>query len=95
MADATSTIGRAYEVERKWRGRRAIVEILAQRMVLNLNVAADTPIRLQLAELDEYRFLAPDQATGLFPAWAVGRLAAAVAARRTGTTVYLPMLTTG
>jgi len=28
----------SYEVERKWRGRRAIVEILAQRMVLNLNV---------------------------------------------------------
>jgi 8-oxo-dGTP pyrophosphatase MutT (NUDIX family) len=58
-------------------------------------IAADTPIRLQLAELDEYRFLAPDQAAGLFPAWAAGRLAAAVAARHTGTTVYLPMFTTG
>jgi 8-oxo-dGTP pyrophosphatase MutT (NUDIX family) len=53
-------------------------------------IAADTPIRLQLEELDEYRFVAPALAARLFPAWAVGRLAAAVEARRTGTTVYLP-----
>ena len=38
MADATSPPAPSYEVERKWRGRRAIVEILAQRMVLNLNL---------------------------------------------------------
>ena len=57
-------------------------------------VAADPPIRLQMEELDEYRFVAPAEAAGLFPAWAVGRLAAAVQARRTGATVYLPMFTT-
>jgi 8-oxo-dGTP diphosphatase len=46
-------------------------------------IAGDTLIRLQLEELDEYRFLAPDQAAGLFPAWTVARLAAAVTARAT------------
>jgi 8-oxo-dGTP pyrophosphatase MutT (NUDIX family) len=58
-------------------------------------VAADTPIRLQLEELDEYRFVPVALAAGLFPAWSVGRLAAAFEARHTGTTVYLPMFTTG
>ena len=57
-------------------------------------IAADIPIQLQLEELEEYRFCVPDQAAGLFPVWAVGRLAAVIAARHTGTTVYLPMLTT-
>src|SRR5689334_15751119 len=52
-------------------------------------VAADTPIRLQTEELDEYRFAEPEEAAGLFPAWSTGRLAAAVQARRAGNTVYL------
>lgn len=58
-------------------------------------IAADTPIRLQLEELDEYRFVAPERAAGMFPAWAVARMAAAAEARRTGTTVYLPMFVSG
>lgn len=58
-------------------------------------IAADTPIELQIEELDEYRFVEPAEADGLFPAWATGRLAAALAARRDGGTVYLPRLTSG
>ena len=55
MADATCTTGPVDEVERRWRGRRAIVEILAQRMVLNLTVdeaewlSLDPPTRLASA----------------------------------------------
>lgn len=54
-------------------------------------VAADAPIRLQAEELDEFRFVEPAEADGLLPAWAAGRLTAAVTARGDGTTVYLPM----
>jgi ADP-ribose pyrophosphatase YjhB (NUDIX family) len=54
-------------------------------------VAADTPIHLQTEELDDYRFAEPDEAARLLPAYAVDRLPAAFAARREGTTIYLPM----
>jgi 8-oxo-dGTP diphosphatase len=54
-------------------------------------VAADTPIRLQADELDDYRFVEPAEAARMVPAFAVERLPAALAARRGGTTVYLPM----
>jgi hypothetical protein len=40
MADAPPPPAPSYKVGRKWRGRRAIVEILAQRTVLNLNIDA-------------------------------------------------------
>src|ERR1043165_5702582 len=55
--------------------------------------AADTPIRLPLEAREESRCGAPAGAPALFPGWAGGRRAAAIEARRTGTTVYLPMFT--
>jgi hypothetical protein len=40
IADAASTTGPVYETGRKWWSRRPVGEILAQRMVLNLNIDA-------------------------------------------------------
>jgi hypothetical protein len=50
-------------------------------------IAADTPIRPQLVELDEYLLVAAGQAAGLFPAWAGSPPRSR---RHTGTTVYMP-----
>jgi ADP-ribose pyrophosphatase YjhB (NUDIX family) len=47
-------------------------------------------IRLQREELDEYRFFEPGLVTSYLPAYSAPRVAAALHARATGTTVYLP-----
>jgi ADP-ribose pyrophosphatase YjhB (NUDIX family) len=47
-------------------------------------------ITLQTEELDDYRFIAPDQVSSYLPASIAARIPAALTARATRTTVYLP-----
>jgi 8-oxo-dGTP diphosphatase len=53
-------------------------------------LADDTPIRLQASELDEYRFVDAGDLGRYLPPVISARVAAALRARGTGTTVYLP-----
>ena len=53
-------------------------------------LADDTPIRLQESELDDYRFVDPDDLARYLPPIISARVAAAVRGRDTGMTVYLP-----
>ncbi len=55
----------------------------------------DTTIRLQEDELSEWAFLTDDEAAERLPAAERHRIAAAVHARRTDSTTYLPQLTPG
>ncbi len=50
-------------------------------------------IRLQQDELEAWAFIPPRQAAGQLPAHTAARLPAAVTARNTGTTIYLPQTT--
>jgi ADP-ribose pyrophosphatase YjhB (NUDIX family) len=49
-----------------------------------------TDIRLQEAELDEYAYVAPGQVAARAASYTAARLPAALSARATGTTLYLP-----
>ena len=50
----------------------------------------DVPIRLQEAELDDYRFTEPGDLASYLPPFLAARVAAALRARVAGGTVYLP-----
>jgi ADP-ribose pyrophosphatase YjhB (NUDIX family) len=52
----------------------------------------DTPIRLQEEELDDHAFVTVEEGAGLLAATAAIRLRAALRARRTGETEYLPAI---
>jgi 8-oxo-dGTP diphosphatase len=54
-------------------------------------LAEDTPIRLQEAELDEYRFVAADDLDGYLPPNMQARVRGAVRARSSGIMAYLPL----
>jgi ADP-ribose pyrophosphatase YjhB (NUDIX family) len=49
-----------------------------------------TDIRLQEAELDEYAYVAPGQVAARVASYTAARVPAALSARATGTTLYLP-----
>jgi 8-oxo-dGTP diphosphatase len=53
-------------------------------------LAADTPIRLQAEELDDYRFVEVDQLDDYLPELISARVVAAVRARDDGGAAYLP-----
>lgn len=53
-------------------------------------IASDTPIVLQESELDDYGFFTHEESARLLPPWAADRVPAAAAARKTGSTIYLP-----
>jgi 8-oxo-dGTP diphosphatase len=53
-------------------------------------LAADTPIRLQSSELDDYRFVDAGDLDRYLPPVISARVAAALRSRGTGATVYLP-----
>ncbi len=53
-------------------------------------LADDTPITLQEAELEEYRFVPADQLGTYLPPVMAARVAAALRSRQTGRTAYLP-----
>ena len=53
-------------------------------------LADDTPIRLQESELDDYRFVDPDDLPRYLPPMISTRVAAGLRSRGTGATVYLP-----
>ncbi|MFI6601733.1 NUDIX domain-containing protein [Nonomuraea sp. NPDC050536] len=53
-------------------------------------IPADTPIRLQAEELDDYGFFSHEEAKDLMIDFAHDRLLAAARARQTGELVYLP-----
>ncbi|MGH3191548.1 MAG: NUDIX domain-containing protein [Streptosporangiaceae bacterium] len=50
----------------------------------------ETAIRLQETELDEYAFLAPEQAISRVASYTAARISAALTARASSTTIYLP-----
>jgi 8-oxo-dGTP diphosphatase len=54
-------------------------------------IDADQPIRLQTDELDDYRYVDPDQAERHLASHVAARVPAAVRSRLNGTTIYLPM----
>ncbi len=71
-----------------------------QRALINMlfdcgELPADTPIRLREDELSTWAFLTEDEAAERLPAAERHRVAAAVRARRTGLTTYLPGLPPG
>jgi 8-oxo-dGTP diphosphatase len=53
-------------------------------------LADDTPISLQASELDDYRFVDAGDLDRYLPPLISARVAAALRARGSGTTVYLP-----
>ncbi len=53
-------------------------------------LASDTPIRLQVSELDDYRFVELDRLDDYLPPLISARVIAAVRGRDEGTTAYLP-----
>ena len=53
-------------------------------------LADDTPIRLQESELDDYRFVDPDDLARYLPPVISTRVAAGLRGRGSGVTVYLP-----
>ncbi|MEU4324346.1 NUDIX hydrolase [Nonomuraea dietziae] len=58
-------------------------------------IDADTPVKLQAEELDDYGFFTEEEAASLLPPWARGRLGAVAAARAAGVTRYLPPVSAG
>ena len=53
-------------------------------------LADDTPIRLQESELDDYRFVDPDDLARYLPPMISARVIAGLRSRGSGTTEYLP-----
>ena len=64
--------------------------------VFDGGVLADTrDIRLQAAELDAFRLTRPDELPRFLPAFLTARVTAALAARATGSAIYLPTASAG
>ena len=53
-------------------------------------LADDIPIRLQESELDDYRFVDPDDLARYLPPMISARVTAGLRSRGSGTTEYLP-----